>query len=79
MFAIEAVVDIAYHAAVTPVQSKGIAMCQDIPRCYLEQVLQQLAREGVLCAVRVAAIGWRRSGGASAWDRHAYRGGHGGQ
>jgi Rrf2 family iron-sulfur cluster assembly transcriptional regulator len=50
MFAIETVVDIAYNAAVTPVQSKDIAMCQDIPRCYLEQVLQQLAREHAVVA-----------------------------
>ena len=44
MFAIEAVVDIAYHTADTPVQSKDIATRQNIPRRYLEQVLQQLVR-----------------------------------
>ena len=51
MFAIEAVVDIAYNAADTPVQSKDIATRQNIPRRYLEQVLQQLVREGVLGGV----------------------------
>ena len=52
MFAIEAVVDIAYNAADTPVQSRDIATRQNIPRRYLEQVLQQLVREGVLSGVR---------------------------
>ncbi|MGB0551619.1 MAG: RrF2 family transcriptional regulator [Alphaproteobacteria bacterium] len=59
MFAIEAVVDIAYHAADTPVQSKDIATRQDIPRRYLEQVLQQLVREGVLRGVRGPRGGYR--------------------
>ena len=59
MFAIEAVVDIAYHTADTPVQSKDIATRQDIPRRYLEQVLQQLVREGVLRGVRGPRGGYR--------------------
>ena len=59
MFAIEAVVDIAYNAADTPVQSKDIATRQNIPRRYLEQVLQQLVREGVLCGVRGPRGGYR--------------------
>jgi Rrf2 family iron-sulfur cluster assembly transcriptional regulator len=59
MFAIEAVVDIAYHAADTPVQSKDIATRQDIPRRYLEQVLQQWVREGVLRGVRGPRGGYR--------------------
>jgi len=59
MFAIEAVVDIAYNAADAPVQSKDIAARQDIPRRYLEQVLQQLVREGVLSGVRGPRGGYR--------------------
>lgn len=59
MFAIEAVVDIAYHTADTPVQSKDIATRQNIPRRYLEQVLQQLVREGVLRGVRGPRGGYR--------------------
>ena len=59
MFAIEAVVDIAYNAADTPVQSKDIATRQNIPRRYLEQVLQQLVREGVLSGVRGPRGGYR--------------------
>ena len=59
MFAIEAVVDIAYHAADTPVQSKDIATRQDIPRRYLEQVLQQLVRKGALRGVRGPRGGYR--------------------
>ena len=59
MFAIEAVVDIAYNAADTPVQSKDIATRQNIPRRYLEQVLQQFVREGVLSGVRGPRGGYR--------------------
>jgi Rrf2 family protein len=59
MFAIEAVLDIAYNAADTPVQSKDIAKRQDIPHRYLEQVLQQLVREGVLRGVRGPRGGYR--------------------
>ena len=59
MFAIEAVVDIAYNAADAPVQSKDIAERQDIPRRYLEQVLQRLVREGVLRGVRGPRGGYR--------------------
>tara|TARA_B100001123_G_scaffold413122_1_gene511164 strand:- start:542 stop:976 length:435 start_codon:yes stop_codon:yes gene_type:complete len=59
MFAIEAVVDIAYNATDIPVQSKDIAVRQDIPRRYLEQVLQRLVREGVLSGVRGPRGGYR--------------------
>ncbi len=59
MFAIEAVVDIAYNAANAPVQSKDIATRQKIPRRYLEQVLQCLVREGVLSGVRGPRGGYR--------------------
>ena len=44
IFAIEAVVDIAYHSSGQPVQSQEITRRQDIPRRYLEQALQQLVR-----------------------------------
>ena len=81
MFAIEAVVDIAYHAADTPVQSKDIATRQDISRRYLEQVLQQLVREGVLRGVRGPRGGYRLARErrrVTLGTDHAYRGGHGG-
>ena len=52
-------VDIAYNAADVPVQSKDIAARQDIPRRYLEQVLQRLVREGVLSGVRGPRGGYR--------------------
>src|SRR5579872_6251365 len=45
LFAIEAVLDIAYNAGSLPVQSGEITRRQGIPRRYLEQVLQRLARE----------------------------------
>ncbi len=59
MFAIEAVVDIAYNATDAPVQSKDIAGRQEIPQRYLEQVLQRLVREGLLSGVRGPRGGYR--------------------
>jgi len=52
IFAIDAVVDVAYNAAETPVQSKEIAQRQGIPRRYLEQVLQNLVKAEILHGVR---------------------------
>ncbi|MEQ8440920.1 MAG: Rrf2 family transcriptional regulator [Alphaproteobacteria bacterium] len=59
MFAIEAVLDIAYHAADLPVQSREIAERQGIPRRYLEQVLQQLVHAGILKGMRGPRGGYR--------------------
>ena len=59
LFAIEAVLDIAYHAASAPVQSREITRRQGIPRRYLEQALQQLVRDGVLIGVRGPRGGYR--------------------
>ena len=59
MFAIEAVLDIAYNAGSDPVQSREITRRQGIPRRYLEQVLQQLVRAGVLSGVRGPRGGYR--------------------
>src|ERR1700728_2235972 len=59
LFAIEAVVDIAYNAGSLPVQSSEITKRQGIPRRYLEQVLQQLVRAGVLTGVRGPRGGYR--------------------
>ena len=46
-------------AAPTPVQSGEITRRQGIPRRYLEQVLQQLVRDGVLAGVRGPRGGYR--------------------
>lgn len=59
LFAIEAVLDIAYHAGSQPVQSREISRRQGIPRRYLEQALQQLVREDVLVGVRGPRGGYR--------------------
>ncbi len=59
LFAIEAVVDIAYHAGSEPVQSAEITRRQGIPRRYLEQALQSLVRDGVLVGVRGPKGGYR--------------------
>ena len=59
LFAIEAVLDIAYNAGTLPVQSSEITRRQGIPRRYLEQVLQQLVRAGVLEGVRGPRGGYR--------------------
>ena len=81
MFAIDAVVDIAYNAADSPVQSKDIATRQNIPRRYLEQVLQQLVREGVLSGVRGPRGRYRLARGAApghSGPNYSHRGGYGG-
>lgn len=59
LFAIEAVVDIAYHAGSEPVQSREITRRQNIPRRYLEQVMQQLVRANILIGVRGPRGGYR--------------------
>lgn len=59
LFAIEAVLDIAYHAGGEPVQSREITRRQGIPRRYLEQTLQHLVRNGILTGVRGPRGGYR--------------------
>lgn len=59
LFAIEAVLDIAFNAGSVPVQSREITRRQGIPRRYLEQVLQNLVRAGVLSGVRGPRGGYR--------------------
>ncbi|GEO80887.1 RrF2 family transcriptional regulator [Pararhodospirillum oryzae] len=59
LFAIEAVLDIAYHAGGEPVQSREITRRQGIPRRYLEQTLQHLVRSGILMGVRGPRGGYR--------------------
>lgn len=57
--AVEAVLDIAYHASDMPVQSREIAERQGVPRRYLEQVLQHLVRAQILRGVRGPRGGYR--------------------
>ena len=47
LFAIEAVLDIAYNGGTAPVRSAEITSRQGIPRRYLEPVLQELVRSKV--------------------------------
>lgn len=59
LFAIEAVVDVAYHAGPGPVRSNEISERQQIPRRYLEQVLQHLVHKGILAGQRGPRGGYR--------------------
>ena len=59
LLALEAVVDIAYNARPEPVQSKELTQRQGIPQRYLEQVMQQLVRAGILRGVRGPRGGYR--------------------
>ncbi len=52
IYALEAVVDVAYNGRMGPVQSRDITRRQEIPKRYLEQVMQQLVRAGILKGVR---------------------------
>jgi Rrf2 family protein len=57
--ALEAVIDIAFHGGLEPVQSQDIARRLNLPRRYLEQVMQQLVRAGILRGVRGPRGGYR--------------------
>lgn len=57
--AVEAVVDIAYHGTSEPVQSQDIGRRLNLPRRYLEQVMQQLVKAGILRGVRGPRGGYR--------------------
>lgn len=59
LFAIEAVVDVGYHAGVDPVRSTDISRRQCIPRRYLEQVLQELVHHRILSGQRGPRGGYR--------------------
>lgn len=62
--AINAVLDIALHGGAAAVQSGEITKRHDIPRRYLEPVLQQLSRAGILVGIRGPHGGYRL-----AWER----------
>ena len=57
--AVEAVVDIAYHGPAEPVQSQDMGRRLTLPRRYLEQVMQQLVKAGILKGVRGPRGGYR--------------------
>jgi len=59
LFAIEAVLDIAYNGGLAPVRSAEITSRQGIPRRYLEPVLQELVRHNVLIGIRGPSGGYR--------------------
>ena len=59
MFAIEAVLDVAFHVGDRPVRSGDITERQRIPKRYLEQVLQHLVRAGILNGKRGPRGGYR--------------------
>jgi Rrf2 family transcriptional regulator, iron-sulfur cluster assembly transcription factor len=59
IYALEAVVDIAYHGGAEPVQSRDISRRQEIPQRYLEQVMQRLVKAGILKGVRGPRGGYR--------------------
>ncbi len=59
MFAIEAVLDVAFHAGTGTVRSGDITERQRIPKRYLEQVLQHLVRAGILAGKRGPRGGYR--------------------
>jgi Rrf2 family iron-sulfur cluster assembly transcriptional regulator len=59
LLALEAVIDIAFNARPEPVQAKEITARQGVQQRYLEQVMQQLVRAGVLKGVRGPRGGYR--------------------
>src|ERR1700750_1239719 len=59
LLAFEAGIDLAFNARPEPVQAKEITARQGVPQRYLEQVMQQLVRAGVLKGVRGPRGGYR--------------------
>ena len=59
LFAIEAVLDIAYNGSQAPVRSSEITEREGIPRRYLEPVLQELVRHKILLGIRGPSGGYR--------------------
>lgn len=59
LFAIEAVLDIAYNGGTNPVRSVEITQREGIPRRYLEPVLQELVRAKILVGIRGPSGGYR--------------------
>jgi Rrf2 family protein len=59
LLALEAVIEIAYTSHSDPVQAKEITARQGVPQRYLEQVMQQLVRAGILKGVRGPRGGYR--------------------
>ena len=59
IYAIEAVIDIAYHTGEDPIQNIDIAKRQGIPKRYLEQTLQSLVRNSILVGSRGPKGGYR--------------------
>ena len=59
LLALEAVIDIAFNTRPEPVQAKEITARQGVPQRYLEQVMQQLVRAGILKGVRGPKGGYR--------------------
>jgi len=59
LFAIEAVLDIACNAREKPVRSSEISERQGIPNRYLEPVMQDLVRAGILSGIRGPRGGYR--------------------
>ncbi|MBF0188045.1 MAG: Rrf2 family transcriptional regulator [Magnetococcales bacterium] len=52
LYAIEAVVDIAYNSGGDPVQIREVTKRQGVPQRYLEQVMQRLVKAGILKGIR---------------------------
>lgn len=63
IFALEAVLDIAYNTSDRPMQSSEIAKRQGVPRRYLQHVLQCLVRAEILCGVCGPRGGYRLARG----------------
>jgi Rrf2 family iron-sulfur cluster assembly transcriptional regulator len=59
VLAVEVLLDIAYNAGDAPVQSADLTARLGIPRRYLEPVLQQMVRDGVLASNRGPRGGYR--------------------
>ena len=58
-YAVRALSDLAFHAATAPAQIKDVARRQRIPLRFLEQIFQDLRREGLVASKRGPRGGYR--------------------
>jgi len=70
-FALKALMDIAYHHGVGPVQRRHIALRQGIPTDYMDQILMRLRNSGLIQSLRGREGGYHLALEAdeiSVWD-----------
>src|SRR5881394_3922232 len=64
-YALRALIEIASRGDGTPVSAEEVGRLQDIPHGFLQAILADLRRSGIVMSVRVQSGGWRMARQAS--------------